>query len=55
MAKKVKQIFANVDLVPPLSKVDLDGGGRVDGEPLVRVDGHAEETRVGVDQFAHVS
>ena len=55
MAKEVKQIFANVDLVPPLSKVDLDGGGRVDGEPLVRVDGHAEETRVGVDQFAHVS
>ena len=27
----------------------------VDGEPLVRVDGHAEEAGVGVDQFAHIS
>ena len=51
----MKQIFTNAYLIPPLSKVDLDGGGSVDGEPLVRVDGHAEETRVGVDQLAHVS
>ena len=43
------------DLIPPLAEVDLDGGGSVDGEPLVRVDGHAEEAGVGVDQLAHVS
>ena len=27
----------------------------VSGEPLVRVDRHAEEARVGVDQLTHIS
>ena len=48
-------MFQDADLVPPLAKVDLDGSGGVDGEPLIRVDGHAEEAGVGVDQLAHVS
>ena len=37
-------------LVTPLAVVDLHGARRVDGEALVRVDGHAEETRVGLFQ-----
>ena len=41
-------------LIPPFAEVDVDGCGRVDGKPLVGVDGHAEEARVGVDQFADV-
>ena len=49
------RLHNHANLVPPLSKVDLYGSGSVDGEPLVRVDGHAEEARVGVDQLAHVS
>ena len=31
------------DLVPALEAVDADGALRVDGEPLVRVDGHAKQ------------
>ena len=82
----------NSDLISPLAKIDLDGGGGVDGEPvvikifiiyhtsyiayhisyiiycmiyiiiyivcgkpLVRVDRHAEEARVGVDKLTHIS
>ena len=42
-------------LVPPLGAVNTDSPHGVDGEPLVGVDGNAEETRVGVDQSLHVS
>ena len=35
----------------PLADVDLHGTLGVDGEPLVRVDGDTEETRVGVDEL----
>ena len=34
--------------VTPFASVDLHGAVGVDGETLVRVDGHAEETRVGL-------
>ena len=33
----------------PAIDVHLDAGLRVDGEPLVRVDGHTEKTRVRLD------
>ena len=36
------------DFVPPLVDVHLDRGLRVDGEPLVRVHGHAEQPRVSL-------
>ena len=36
------------DLVAPLALVDVDGTQSVDGEPLVRVDGHAKQARVGL-------
>ena len=81
----------NSDLISPLAKIDFDGGGGVDGEPvvikmsnlyhtlyiafqisyiiyciiyiiyivcgepLVRIDRHAEEARVCVDQLTHIS
>ena len=35
----------------PLTNVDLHGTLSVDGEPLVRVDGDTEETRVGVNEL----
>ena len=35
----------------PLTDVDLHGTLSVDGEPLVRVDGDTEETRVGVNEL----
>ena len=35
-------------LVPPLAPVHAHSPHRVDGEPLVRVDGDAEEPRVGL-------
>ena len=35
----------------PLADVDLHGTLSVDGEPLVRVDGDTEETRVGVNEL----
>ena len=35
----------------PFTNVDLHGTLSVDGEPLVRVDGDTEETRVGVDEL----
>ena len=41
-------------LVPSLAEVDLDGGGGVDGEPFVGVDGNTEEAGVGVDQLADI-
>ena len=41
-------------LRPPLAHVQLHGGAGVDGEPLVRVDGDAEEAGVGVDQLVLV-
>ena len=42
-------------LGPPLANVHLHGAEGVDGEPLVRVDGDAEEARVGVDELGLVS
>ena len=42
-------------LRPPLANVQLHGAEGVDGEPLVRVDGDAEEAGVGVDQLILVS
>ena len=42
-------------LIAPFPKVNLDSGGGVDGEPLVRVDRHAEQPAVCVDQLAHIS
>merc|ERR1719494_1380500 len=41
-------------LGPPLAHVELHGAEGVDGEPLVRVDGDAEEAGVGVDQLGLV-
>ena len=41
-------------LGPPLAHVQLHGAEGVDGEPLVRVDGDAEEAGVGVDQLGLV-
>ena len=37
--------------VTPLADVHLDHTVGVDGVPLVRVDGHAEETRVSLQRF----
>lgn len=34
----------------PLALVGGDHGGRVDGQPLVGVDGHTEEARVGLER-----
>ena len=34
--------------VAPLAQVDFDGAHSVDGEALVRVDGDAEQARVGL-------
>ena len=42
-------------LGPPLAHVELHGAEGVDGEPLVRVDGDAEEAGVGVDQLGLVT
>ena len=42
-------------LVASFALVDGDGAVGVDGEPLVRVDGHAEQARVGVDQLDEVA
>ena len=36
-------------LVPPLAQVEPDGSLGVDGEPLVRVDSHTEQARVGLN------
>ena len=41
-------------LSPPLADIHLHGAEGVDGEPLVRVDGDAEEAGVGVDQLVLV-
>ena len=41
-------------LRPPLAHVQLHGAEGVDGEPLVRVDGDAEEAGVGVNQLVLV-
>ena len=38
------------DLVPPLTDVELDHTVGVDGVPLVRVDDHTEQARVGLDK-----
>ena len=37
--------------ISPLANVDLHGPLGVDGEPLVGIDGNAEEARVGVDEL----
>ena len=61
VAKKCVIVFSRVlyqtssHLIAPFPKVNLDSGGGVDGEPLVRVDRHAEQTAVCVDQLAHIS
>ena len=36
---------------PALANVNLHGTLGVDGEPLVRINGNAEETIVGVDEL----
>ena len=38
-------------LVPPLALELGDYGLRVDWQPFVRVDGHAEQTRVGLRMY----
>ena len=38
-------------LIPPLADVDLDDGVGVDGVADVRVDNHAEEARVGLQEL----
>ena len=38
-------------LIPPLADVDLDDGVGVDGVADVRVDDHAEEARVGLQEL----
>ena len=35
----------------PFADIELHGAEGVDGEPLVRVDGDTEETRVGVNEL----
>ena len=61
IARKCVSVFSRVlyqtssHLIAPFPKVNLDGGGGVDGEPLVRVDRHAEQPAVCVDQLAHIS
>ena len=42
-------------LIPTLANVHRDNTVGVDGVPLIRIDDHAEETRVGVDQLGDVS
>ena len=37
------------NLVPPLANVELHHPGGVDGVPLVRVDHHTEQARVGLN------
>jgi hypothetical protein len=37
--------------IPPLANVDLHGSLGINWEALVWIDGNAEQTRVGVDQF----
>ena len=39
------------DLVTSFTDVHLDDAVRVDRETLVRVDGHAKETRIGLYDF----
>jgi hypothetical protein len=39
---------------PTLAHIDLHGAERVDGEPLVGIDGNTEEARVGVDQLVDI-
>ena len=41
-------------LIPPLACIDPDHSWRVDGKPLVWVDGNTEQTRVGVDQLGKI-
>ena len=36
-------------LSPPLAQVELDSGVGVDWEPLIRVDRHTEQPRVGLE------
>ena len=61
IARKCVSVFSRVlqhqssHLIAPFPKVNLDSGGGVDGEPLVRVDRHAEQPAVCVDQLAHIS
>jgi hypothetical protein len=40
-------------LSPTLAQVELDGGVGVDGVPLVRIDRHTEQTRVGLHRFTN--
>ena len=39
------------DFIPPLASVHVDGPHGVDWETLVRIDGDAEKTRVGIDKL----
>lgn len=41
------------DLVAPVAAVFADAAGRVDGQPRVRVDGHAEQARIGLHEHKH--
>ena len=44
------------DFVPPLAQVDLDRRRGVDRVPLVRVNRHAKEARVGLQyRWQHLS
>jgi hypothetical protein len=43
------------DFIPSLSAVIVNHGGCVNGNHLVRVDGNAEKSRVGVDQVSLVT
>ncbi len=40
-------------LSPTLAQVELDGGVGVDGVPLVRIDRHTEQARVGLYEFTN--
>jgi hypothetical protein len=40
-------------LSPTLAQVELDGGVGVDGVPLVRIDRHTEQARVGLHRFTN--
>jgi hypothetical protein len=50
--KLVIEIIVNNQ--PALANINFHGALSVDGEPLVRIDGNAEEARVGVDELVLV-
>ena len=42
-------------LILPLSKIEVCSSLRIDGKTLIRVNNHAEESRIGIDKLGFVS